>query len=315
MNLRPGTVARWLVAIAIVGVLVALLDLGEIGARLASANLALAVPAIAGLVAVHLIAVGSWRRLTSTLAGGSLDWPTAIRMFYAGLAVGTVTPGNIGADAYRVTALGDRAAVGRLTRVVVVQRLTSLAAVAYLGAIGALALPIEGLAPLVLLLGAVGGALALAVVFLSTSASRFGGIVGDLLRRLGLDDAGTFHGRLRSAFVDGFGFGLAFHAVSLLLGLALVAAVDPAAVGARPVVVLAALAVARVSLALPITPNGIGVQESLLGVLFVQVGLPPETAIAAALLNRLALLLAAAVGAVSLSAAGRQGRQAIAVRR
>jgi uncharacterized membrane protein YbhN (UPF0104 family) len=250
-----------------------------------------------------------------TLAGDPLDWRTAIRMYYAGLAVGTVTPGNIGADAYRVTALGDRGAMGRLTRVVVVQRLTSLAAVAYLGAMGALILPIDGLGPLVLLLGAFGAAIVLAIVLLSTSAGRFGDSIGGrLLRRLELDDGGTFHGRLRSALVDGFGFGLAFHAASLVLGLVLVAAVDPALVEARPLVVLAALAVARVSLALPISPNGIGVQEGLLGILFVQAGMPPETAIAAALLNRFALLLAAALGAVSLSSAGHR-RPVLAARR
>jgi uncharacterized membrane protein YbhN (UPF0104 family) len=302
MSPRARRGARWLVAIALVGVLVAVLNPGEILARLASANALLAFPAIAGLVGVHVVAAGAWRRLVTTLAGDHLDWKTAIRMYYAGLAVGTVTPGNIGADAYRVTALGDRASAGRLTRVVVVQRLTSLVAVAFLGVLGALALPIEGLGPLVLLLAAFAVAVAVAVLLLSTSASRFGGAVGGLLRRLGLDDAGSFQGRLRSALVDGLGFGLVFHATSLLLGLVLVAAVDPVVAAQRGIVVLAALAVARVSLALPISPNGIGVQEGVLGILFVQLGLPPETAIAAALLNRLALLLAAGIGAVSLSA-------------
>ncbi len=314
MSVRARTAVRWLVGIAIVVVLLALLDLREVGARLAAANLALAVPAIAGLVAVHLIAAASWRRLTATLAGDRLDWPTTVRTYYAGLALGTVTPGNIGADAYRVTAFGDREARGRLTRVVVVQRLTSLAAVAYLGVIGALALPIEGLGPWVLLLGAVGVAVVVAVVLLSTSAGRFGGLVGDLLGRLGLDDAGTFHGRLRSALVDGLGFGLVFHAASLVLGLVLVGAVDPGVVEARPIVILAALAVARVSLALPLSPNGIGIQEGLLGILFLQAGLPAETAIAAALLNRVAMLLAAALGAVCLSVGG-QSRLVVAVRR
>ena len=305
---------RWAIAVALVAVLVAVLDVGQLASRLAGADLRLAVPAIGGLVAVHLIAVSSWRRLTANLVGRELAWPLAVRLYYAALAVGTVTPANIGADVYRVTALRDRAAVGRLTRVVVVQRLTSLAAVAYLGVVGALALPIDGLGPFVVLVGMLGATLAVAVVFLSSSPGRMAGLAGSMLRQLGLDDAGTFQGRLRSALVDGFGFGLAFHLTSLVLGFLLVAAVDPAVAGGQPIVVLASLAVARLSLALPITPNGIGVQEGLLGVLFIQLGLAPETAIAAALLNRLALLLAAGLGALSL-ASSEQAPAVLAARR
>ena len=94
-----------------------------------------------------------------------------------------------------------------------------------------------------------------------------------------------------------------FHAISLLLGLALVRAVDPAA-AAQPWPVVGALAVARLSLAVPISPNGIGIQEGLLTLLFVQLGLPADTAIAAALLNRFGFLLTAAVGAAALVSPG-----------
>jgi uncharacterized membrane protein YbhN (UPF0104 family) len=307
MSARTRRAARWLVGIGLLVILLAVLDVGQIGARLASVHLGLALPAIAGLVGVHLIAVASWRRLGANLADVDLEWPNAIRLYYAGLAVGTVTPGNIGSDVYRVTALGNRAAFGRLTRVVVIQRLTSLGAVVSLGVLGALALPIDGLGPFALLVGAFGVALAIAVVVLSSTAGRFGSLGAAVLRRLGLDDAGSFGGRMRSAVVDGFGFGLVFHVASVLLGYVLVGAVDPALASQQPVVVLAALAVARLSLAIPISPNGIGVQEGLLGVLFLQAGLSPETAIAASLLNRLALLGAAALGAVSLAASPHPG--------
>jgi uncharacterized protein (TIRG00374 family) len=318
MSPHARRVARWVIAVAIGAVLLAVVDLGQTAARLTGADLRLALPAIASLVGVHLIAVSAWRRLTANLVGREIAWPTAVRLYYAALAVGTVTPANIGADVYRVTALADPAAVGRMTRVVVVQRLTSLAGVAYLGVVGALALPIDGLAPFVVAVGLLGAVLTAAVVFLSSSPDRVhrlaGSLAGSVLRRLGLDDAATFRGRFRSALVDGFGFGLAFHVTSLVLGFVLVAAIDPVVAGQQPIVVLATLAVARLSLALPITPNGIGVQESLLAVLFFQVGLPPETAIAAALLNRLALLLAAGLGAVSLASSS-QAPPVLAARR
>src|SRR6185295_3727965 len=102
---------------------------------------------------------------------------------------------------------------------------------------------------------------------------------------------------------DGFGLALLFHTVSLVLGLVLVRAVDADATR-DPWIVLGALAVARLSLAVPISPNGIGIQEGLLAILFVQLGLPADTAIAAALLNRLGFLLTAAVGAAALVSPG-----------
>ena len=106
---------------------------------------------------------------------------------------------------------------------------------------------------------------------------------------------------MRSAVRDGFGLGLLFHGSSLLLGLVLVRAVDPVA-SAQPWLVLGALAVARLSLAVPLSPNGIGIQEGLLAILFVQLGLPADVAIAAALLNRLGFVATAAVGLLCLIA-------------
>jgi uncharacterized membrane protein YbhN (UPF0104 family) len=123
---------------------------------------------------------------------------------------------------------------------------------------------------------------------------------GRLGRIFGWTGATVSRGRLRSAVRDGIGLGLVFHGAGLLLGLVLVRAVDAEAV-VQPSLVLAALAVARLSLAVPIAPNGIGIQEGVLAILFVQLGLPAESAIAAALLNRLAFLLTAAVGAISLA--------------
>ena len=51
----------------------------------------------------------------------------------------------------------------------------------------------------------------------------------------------------------------------------------------------------------PISPNGIGIQEGAPAIPFVQLRLPPDVALAAALLNRLALLLTAGMGATALA--------------
>ncbi len=197
--------------------------------------------------------------------------------------------------------MGGAASRGRLAQPVLLQRLTSILALVILGGIGAVVLPIAGLAPFVAALGVLGAGVALASVLVSRPGEG-SGWAARIARRFGWNDAGTTdRGRLRSAMRDGLGLGLVFHGASLLLALLLVHAVDPGATE-QPGTVLAALAVARLTLAVPISPNGIGIQEGALTILFVQLGLPAETALAAALLNRLAFLVTGAVGVVCLAA-------------
>ena len=308
---RVRTGIRWAIGLVVLGVLVSTLDLAALGARLGSLNVGIAVPAILGLVAVHLVAATSWRRLTWHLAGVRLDWRTTIRLYYAGQALGTVTPANLGADVYRVMATDGGPGRIRMARPVVIQRLMSIVALLLFGVVGALVVPIHGLGLFVAaLLALATGVSAFAVVATRGAPSlraRF--VRGPLLRmvqRLGLDRATNAPaGKLASAARDGLGLGLVFHGLSLLMGLALVAAVEPSAV-AHPVEVLGALAIARLSLTVPISPNGIGIQEGALAILFVRLGLPPDVALAAALLNRLALLLTAGIGAMALARGARR---------
>lgn len=325
MNARVGKLLRWGVALTLVAVLAGVLDLGAILHRLANVNLVLAVPAVLGLVGVHLLGVLSWRRLTSELAGFRMAWGSAIRLYYAAQAIGTVTPGNVGADVYRVAALRRsphpdpdlaghvRSDLARFAAPVIIQRLTSILALVCLGLGGAALLPVGAgglFTPLVI--GA--GLLACSgLVAMSSPRAVELPVLGRMLARLYPAGAtGSARGRLRVALRDGFALGVAFHAVSLVLGFVLVGAVDPAT-AARPMEVLGALAIARLSLAVPISPNGIGIQEGLLTLLFVQLGLPPDTAIAAALLNRLALLVTAGIGTLEMLA-GAKGRALVVAR-
>ncbi len=52
----------------------------------------------------------------------------------------------------------------------------------------------------------------------------------------------------------------------------------------------------RLSLAVPITPSGLGVQEGAAAVLFGSIGLAPGVALAALLLARLSLVLTTLIG-------------------
>lgn len=70
--------------------------------------------------------------------------------------------------------------------------------------------------------------------------------------------------------------------------------------------VLACIAVPRLTILLPLSPSGLGFQEAALSVLFLQIGLTAEMALATALLNRLALVGTMALGA-ALIVSGRTG--------
>ena len=97
----------------------------------------------------------------------------------------------------------------------------------------------------------------------------------------------------------GIGLGLVFHAGSIVLSYALVAAITPVR---DPLPVIGCIAVARLSILLPISPSGLGFQEGALSLLFLRIALPAETALAAALLNRVALLVTSGLGVALLLA-------------
>jgi uncharacterized protein (TIRG00374 family) len=96
----------------------------------------------------------------------------------------------------------------------------------------------------------------------------------------------------------GFVLGLAFHLGCILLTYVLVLAVDPLPFSLATV---GAVAVARLSLAVPISPSGLGFQEGALSVLFVGIGLAPEVALAALLLARVSLVFTTLIGVAALA--------------
>ena len=309
MTARRRTAVRWAIGLGLLAALVAVFNPIAILARLASVDLARALPAIAGLVAMHLIAALSWRRLADRIGGVHIDGRTAVRLYYAAQAWGAVTPANLGADIYRVTALDPAEGRGGLAAAVVVQRLASVGALLVLGGIGALVVPIPEVRTFVLwlvLACAVIGAVAMLASRLGISP---GGTVGRLVGRVGLRDLRARRGLATAIVRDGFGLALVFHGLSIGLAAVLVAAVDPTSAAIGPPV-LGAIAIARLSLAVPISPNGIGLQEGALSVLFVQLGMTPDVALAASLLNRAALVATAGLGWVALTLNARLNRDA-----
>ena len=209
-----------------------------------------------------------------------------------GAGAGGITPANVGSDLYRVAALrGAGESVRGATLPIIVQRATSYLAVSVLGALGLLIAS----RPAAFTVGVVIGALALSVAVLGIASLILAG-PGPLraLRERLLGPGDLDRPGMAGAVGIGLSLGLVFHAVGIGLSYLLVLAVEP---NAATVAALAAVAIARVSLLIPITPSGLGVQEAALAALFVGIGLPPESALAASLLARLSLVLTAAIGA------------------
>jgi uncharacterized membrane protein YbhN (UPF0104 family) len=300
MRTRAWTIARWALGIGVVALIVVGFDAPATVARITAANGLLVVVGVLGLTAVHALGAWAWAILCRQLAGLRLGRLTALRLYYAAQALGGVTPGNVGGDAYRVVALrnaGQR--LGPAIAPVLVQRATSYLALALLAlpAVAILALA-SHVSSAVLLAGLIvcGVAGGVAVALLVAPAKAW-----ELWSRLPWVHAQPDAGADRAwttvparSVATGVAFGLAFHAASVLLTAVLVAAVDPSAVGPA---VLAAIVLARLSLAIPILPSGLGANEAILAISFAGLGFAPQTALAALLLGRLALLLTTVIGA------------------
>ena len=290
---------RWLAGIGLVVLVATQVDLGGTAAQLRQANGWLAMPAIGGLVAVHLLGARTWLILQRQLHVAVAPWGTLVHQYYVAQAVGGITPANLGADAYRFHAASrDGQGWSAAARPIVIQRATSSVAVSLLG-VGALAFLPAGLS--------VAGWIVSGALLVGLGSAALIAIIQ--LRRAGrgVETPRAAAGVAR-AVATGLGLGLLFHVTSLLLVYALVASVTDQG---HPAQVLAALAVARLSILIPFTPSGLGIQEGALAFLFVGLGLPAEVALAASVLNRLALLVTVLLGGVLLA----RGRPRLAERK
>ena len=290
----------------VLAVLVVGLDGHEILARIQAANGLLVVCGVLGLTAVHALGGAAWRLLCRQLGGLRLPWTTTLRVYYAAQALGGITPANIGGDAYRVLAV-RRAGLGWSAAVapVLVQRATSylalaLLALAGLGRLAASSLLPAGILAVGLLLSVLAGG---AAVLLLLAPGPVAALRARLQRNSAADrregstdTANPVRPPLGSVLAATL-LALGFHGLSILLTALLVAAVDPSAIG---IPIVAAITVARLSVAVPILPSGIGANEAILSLLFAALGLAPQIALAALLLTRVALLLTTLLGGLSL---------------
>lgn len=298
--------ARWALGCAIVGFLLLRFDPGAVARALQHVDLGIAAPAILGLVAVHLFGAVAWHDLSIRLADFRLEWWSTITHYYAAQAVGTLTPANLGADAYRLAAVRKpEGAWATLLLPIVVQRFTSYVALSAIALAGLALLP-SSVSTLPIVLVAAGLIIvSLTILLYVLRPGMFRALLRLLPLRMRPDVRGTTL-PLRAwiaALASGVSLALAFHLGSIALVYGLVVALGGHA-AAGPV--LACIAIARLSILIPLSPSGLGFQEAALSVLFLQIGLTAEMALATALLNRLALLATMALGA-ALIVSGRTG--------
>ena len=300
----------WLRAgrIALGGGLMALVlltaDLPSVLRHLAAANLWIVVPAIIGLAAVHLVAALGWRAIVAALTGHEMAPAAAVRAYYAAQALGGITPANVGGDLYRAAAMrAGGHAWGAAVLPIVVQRATSYAALGALSLVALAVLAAAGVSAGLILVAviAVGLVAAVAVVLL-VPPPALAGVHRRLLRLVGgTRDAPERPVAVRGAAQIGIANGFVFHALAIGLTWAVLVAVDPAL---ATIPTLAAVAVSRLSLAIPLSPSGIGLQEGALAALVAAAGGPVDAAVAGMLLARLGLALTTGIGALSLASPG-----------
>ncbi|MEO8509993.1 MAG: lysylphosphatidylglycerol synthase transmembrane domain-containing protein [Chloroflexota bacterium] len=301
-------ILRLVAGVVLLAVVLAALDPAELWRALAGADLAVVLIAVVGLSAMHMVPAAGWRAMVHAVSGVAIPWPATLQLSYAAQAVGGVTPANLGGDVVRAAAVRAAGHGWSMTVLpILAQRATSYVALSALS-VPALALLASqtSIASGVVVTGVAAAILvAVAASLLVAAPAPVRRIIGKRWPRFS-PEAGAAHLPRRTlAMLAGIGLvsGLAFHAGSLALTWFLLAGVDPAT---ATLPVLAALTVARLSLAVPLTPSGVGIQEAVVVALVASFSGPTEAVLAGLLLARLSLVLTTILGATML-ATGRSG--------
>jgi uncharacterized membrane protein YbhN (UPF0104 family) len=292
-------VAGIIAGLVILGGLLLLYDPREVASRLRDVRWAIALPAMAGLTLIHLLQVETWRQLSERMTGLRLSRTGACRSYYAGQALGAVTPANLGADFYRAFTLknGSGGWDGVVAPIVGQRAISAIALVVLAGA----SLAVKTTASLDF--SPTHSVIGLALIGSCLVAYRYRPSLTGLRTRLpaSLRVLADFDAR---GFALPFLLATLFHAGSVLLAYTLVLAVHA---DAPLFATVQLLLIARLTTLLPITPYGLGFQEASLALLLPGVGLSEAGALAVSVLNRLAMLVTAGVG-ISALLAGQSDR-------
>jgi uncharacterized protein (TIRG00374 family) len=303
---RGKSLARIAVALACIGILLWVVDWRaslELLRRAAPAPMAMII-----LLAALGIAVSAWK-WQRLLVAASIPAPymPLVGIYWIAAFVSTFLPSVVPGDAVRIVMARRFGSPASIAGSIVVERITGLAVLLLLAAGAAIArsdLVLGDTSGAGTLMTASIGLAALLLLLVLASWALAGSRLGDEARwrqrvRVALVRFGTVLadlGRQPRALATAGGLSLVFYGTialshySALCALGLeVSSADLAAVA--PLVVLVA--------ALPVAPSGLGIGEGAFVLLYAQIGVAPEAALAAAVLRRAAVTLVALTGGIA----------------
>lgn len=301
---------KTLVAAALLGGLLSLVDVSAAMHSLAWADPWAVLTALLVSALGVIFSAFKWQQI---LAARSIRMSLALstRIYWIGMLVSNVLPTSIGGDAVRIWLAADHGEMPELTASVVFERLTGLIVLLLIFATAMAVDPHHvrlpwGVGPMVILVAAV---VAMAVILpkplqrLCDRIPHRTALIGRLasFSRKVLGALGVHHADPRS-LLTALILSIPFYATILLAHVAVLYAVG-VQVSLLDVAVAAPL-VALVGV-LPLTPNGIGVAEGAFVAIYASLGVPPEAALAAALLRRIVDIANSSIGAVLLLAGTR----------
>jgi glycosyltransferase 2 family protein len=309
--LRWGKVALGALLLALLGWHV---DWPATLAALRRSDPPLVAAAGAVLLLALLVSTLKWERLARVACGRPLDRWLLLRAYWVGTFANNFLPSSVGGDVARLMAVAPAAPLAPVAASVLVERLTGVAVLALLSALCLLArppAPAELAAALWLLVAAVAGGVALVWAGgprLAGLGPRLAGLGPRLVARLAAklgriaaDVAG--YRAARAELLVAVGWSLAFYGCLALFQFLVLRAVG-SAIGFGEAALVAPL-VPLVSL-LPVTANGLGLTEGAFVVLYAQMGVPAEQALAAALLRRLVMVAVSLPGGLLWPRGGRR---------
>jgi hypothetical protein len=300
-----GRFAKVGLALGWVAALWFLVDWREAGATLSGADPAPVVAAFAVSVVGVLISAEKWRDLLLR-ARVQITFRAAARLYWIGMFFSNFLPTSVGGDAVRLALTPSRGRLARVAGSILVERLTGLIVMLGLCAVGLILRPVQ------VDQAGLGQALPLAVLAMGAGAAVLLVAPGMLTRllpvltrplpallRCPLDGvqkvamAIADHARDSTGLSRALVVSLPFYGTIILAQYLVLEAVG-ADVPLLEVALLAPL-VPLLTL-LPLSLNGLGLAEAVFVLLYGSVGVPPETALAAAALRRLVDLANSGLG-------------------
>lgn len=292
---RLWALARAAIAVGLLAAILALVDVRVIVEQLRSANVGWFSLLVLAAIVDRVLMAYKWKLLLRA-RGMSLSLWQAVRLYFVGHLLGTFTPAALGADVYRVTALVNFGKSALVTSTVIFERVIGLAV---LGLFSIVALPFTAeyldlnSAGLVWLI-AVAGTLGLVALFASLRPELVRPFASTIRYLLGRVIADRIEAPYR-AYVDHQRHPRAVLLFALLsvielLVVILIVYLGASALNARLpyVYLLAVMPILLILLRLPLTIQGLGVQEGLFAYLLVAQGFAAAEGVSLSILLRIA---------------------------